>query len=342
MAILAFDPANRAMLAFLDTHVAARGAGHWRWKYRPGPNDLPAGFAWQEADGAILGYIGMMWTTLCTGGGGAHRAAWFVDWHVLPGDRAVGVGFGLLRKAEAAAGALLTLQGSPDTRQILPRLGWKEATTTRTFVRPLTGRAWAAGAIRRVPAKLRTAAAAATGLATPWTRVGTAAAPANVDLRPVERFDATYDAVWAARAPEFAPALRRDSDYLNYLCVDFPGGGYHRALVRRQHTPVGHLITRVDIDRRGLCRGRIVDVLWPRDDRTLLTWLVAAACTRLQDDGADYVECLVSVPELRKAVTAAGFRARRQVPIWHHRLPPDAGDPKAWYITLLDCDRAYR
>jgi len=341
VAILAFDPADRATLAFLDAHVAARGADHWRWKYRPGPAGLPAGFAWQEADGQILGYIGLMWTTL-SAAGAAHRAAWFVDWHVIPGDRAVGVGFGLLRKAEAAAGVLLTLQGSPDTRRILPRLGWKEATNPRTFVRPLTGRALAAPATRRVPAALRATIEAAAGVATPFTRAVAPAPPAGVDLVPVERFDSAYDAVWAARAAELAPALRRDSDYLNYLCADYPDRGYRAAVVQQHGTPVGHLITRVDVDRRGLRRGRLVDLLWPRADRRLLTWLVAAACRRLQDDGADYVECVASVPEARDAVTAAGFRARRPVPLWYHRLPAGAGDPNAWYVTLLDCDRAYR
>lgn len=341
MAILAFDPANRAMLAFLDAHVAARGAAHWRWKYRPGPADLPAGFAWQEANGEFLGYIGMMWTTLGAAGS-SHRAAWFVDWHVLPGERAVGVGFGLLRKAEAAAGVLLTLQGSPDTRQILPRLGWKESTAPRTFVRTLTGRAWAAAAIRRVPGVLRATTAAAAALATPWKRVRNVAPEPGVDLVAVERFDTDQDTVWAARAPEFAPALRRDRDYLNYFCADYPAGGYRLALMRQRGVPVGHLITRVDVDRRGLRRGRIVDLVWPRADRRLLAWLVAAACRQLQDDGADYAECLASIPELRNALTAGGFRARRQVPIWYHRLPAGAADPDAWYITLLDCDRAYR
>lgn len=341
MAILAFDPFNRAMLAFLDAHVGARGSAHWRWKYRPGPSDLPAGFAWQEPDGAILGYIGMIWTTLCASGT-SHRAAWFVDWHVLPGDRAVGVGLGLLRKAEAAAGTLLTLQGSPDTQQILPRLGWKTTAAPRTFVRPLTGRAWAAPTIRRAPGMLRASIAAAADLATPWTRAGAAPSHPDADLVPVDRFDASYDAVWAARSLEFAPALRRDSDYLNYFCVDFPDGGYRTAILRHRNAPVGHLITRTEVDRRGLRRGRIVDLLWPRADRSLLAWLIAAACRNLQEDDADYVECLVSLPELGEVVKAAGFRARRPVPIWYHRLPADATDPNAWYVTLLDCDRAYR
>jgi len=339
--ILGFDPTDRAVAAFLDAHVSARGAAHWRWKYRPGPAGEPAGFAWREANGQILGYIGLMWTTLCTATA-QHRAAWFVDWHVLPGDRAVGVGFGLLRKAEAAAGVLLTLQGSADTRQILPRLGWKEAAGPQTFVRPLTGRAWAAAATRRLPAPLRPLVAAGAALATPFVRATAPAAPGGARLVPVERFDTAHDAVWAARRTEFAPALRRDSDYLNYFCADYPDGGYRRWVVQQGDAAVGHLITRIDVDRRGLRRGRLVDLLWPRANRALSAWLVAAACRELQNDGTDYVECVASVGDLCGALVAAGFRARRPVPIWYHRLPADAGEPGSWYVTLLDCDRAYR
>ncbi|HSQ00120.1 MAG TPA: hypothetical protein VL049_23095, partial [Candidatus Dormibacteraeota bacterium] len=131
------QPIPDDVLAFLDDTVSPRGRRHWQWKYGRGSTDQPAAFYWRDADGRVLGFIGLMHTALHAAGG-VHPAAWFVDWYVAPGQP--GIGMGLLRKAEAAAGILLTLQGSADTRQILPRLGWKESTTPVTWVRPLSRR----------------------------------------------------------------------------------------------------------------------------------------------------------------------------------------------------------
>ena len=35
-------------------------------------------------------------------------------------------------------------------------------------------------------------------------------------------------------------------------------------------------------------------------------------------------------------------RRRQAVPVWYHRLPAEAPKPDAWFVTYLDCDRAYR
>lgn len=341
MAIVPLDPDDPAVLAFLEARAGPRGAAHWRWKYRAHPDGLPPGFAWRDGAGTVLGCIGLMWTALHTRTG-AHRAAWFVDWHVAPDPRAVGVGLGLLRTAEAAAGTLLTLQGSADTRQILPRLGWRETGHGRTYVRRLTLAAALAPAARRLPPRPGAALRAAARVLPAGRPARRVPLPAGVALEPVTRFPPEHDAVWRERVPEFAPALRRDAAYLNYLIADYPGGGYQAALLRRDGAAVGHLVTRRDTDRRGLRRGRIVDLLWPRGARPLLEGLVAAACRTLRAAGADYVECLASVPDLQAALAAAGFRERRAVPLWWHRVPADAGDPADWFLTLLDCDRAYR
>jgi hypothetical protein len=324
---------------FLDRVAAPRGREHWEWKYRA-PTGEPAAFYWVEPDGRVLGFIGLMRTTL-TASAQQHAAAWFVDWHVIPGDRGVGVGLGLLRKAEAAAGTLLTLQGSADTQRILPRLGWKQSLSAMTWTLPLSARFIAALAARRVPGWLRAVAHVA-GTASAYFHCTQPATPADVALVDTQRLPPEYDRVWEARALEFGPAMRRDSTYINALCADYPDGGFRLQMLTCGPTTVGHLVSRLDSDRRGFRRGRIVDLMWPRADAALAAWLVRAASWQLQEAGADYVECVLSVPELRASLRQRRFRPRGSVPLWYHRLPPAVSEPERWFISFLDCDRAYR
>jgi hypothetical protein len=329
-----------ALFDFLDTRASPRGRRHWQWKYVGQGSTAPCGFYWDDPDGRVLGFIGLMRTSLHTGDR-QYDAAWFVDWHVVPGDRGVGVGLGLLRKAEVEAGVLLTLQGSADTRQILPRLGWKQSTAPHTFVLPLSAGFLAATVARRVPAWLR-GVARASGVAVPYFRVAGQPTSTSAQLIATDRFPATYDTVWRARSAEFAPTMRRDSAYLNYLCADFPDADYHLQLLQWRGETVGHLVWRIDTDRRTFRRGRIIDLLWPRSDAGLGQWLHHTACRQLQAAGADYIELATSLPESRDFARRQRFHRRDPVPIWYHRVPPEVPTPDAWHVTFLDCDRAYR
>ncbi|MEO8601659.1 MAG: hypothetical protein ABI629_03680 [bacterium] len=328
------QPIPDDVVAFLDHVVSPRGRRHWQWKYGSG-GEAPPAFYWRDAGGRVLGFIGLMHTALQTAGG-VHAAAWFVDWYVAPGQP--GIGMALLRKAEAAAGILLTLQGSADTRQILPRLGWKESATAITWVRPLTPRSVAGWLARWMPAPLARVATPFAALALRPRRVPQ---PTGAELAAVERLPAAYDAVGNARAAEIT-AMRRDSGYLNWLCADYPDGGYRLWLLRAAGADAGHLVTRCDVDRRRLRRGRIVDAAWPWTADGLGDWLIAQAVAALRRDGADYVECLASTAPLRTALAGNGFRRRGAVPLWSHRLPAGLAAPDDWHLTLLDCDRAYR
>jgi len=336
--------APEAVFAFLDEMVSQRGREHWCWKYRTADRSaVPSAFYWQEEDGSVLGFIGLMRSALQTASG-EHPAAWFVDWHVRPGAKGVGVGIGLLRKAEAAAGMLLTLQGSADTQKILPKLGWKQSFAPVTFLRPLSARFVAAwieqrGAGAKVLGRLLLAVAP---LARSFLRSVPPSSLTAVALETVERFPTSYDAVARARVHELGAAMRRDSDYLNYLCADYPGGGYRLQLLRLGGDPAGHLILRVDQDKNGLRRGRIVDLLWPAARPEIADWLVGSAAAELQTAKADYVECLASTPALQTVLKRSRFRARRPVPIWYHRIAAGVPDPDTWHTSLLDCDRAYR
>ncbi|HVN87974.1 MAG TPA: hypothetical protein VMW17_24295 [Candidatus Binatia bacterium] len=332
--------APEAVFAFLDTTVSARGPAHWRWKYRVGAVTEPTALYFDGADGQVLGFIGMMPTALHAGGATC-PVAWFMDWHVNQSERTVGVGLGLLRKAEALAGTLLTLQGSLDTRAMLPELGWRHTDSARTWIRPLSARFIGDWLSKRFAVAPRALAGAAAEVLVLHYRASPPAGMLPHTLREVTRFSAEYDAVWKARAIEFAPVMTRDSRYLNYVAAEYPDGGYRLQLLCAGDAPIGHLITRLD-DVDGFRRGRLVDLLWPRGNRDLLLWMIQTAAWDLQTQGADYIDCVASVPDLADALERERFDARRSVPLWHHRLPATMPNPERWYITFLDCDRAYR
>ena len=275
-------------------------------------------------------------------GGDPLGAAWFVDWHVEPGEKAVGVGLGLLRAAQRTVAAMLTLEGSADTQRILPRLGWQQASAPVTALLPLSRLYITDYARRHVPSGFAALAPLAGQAGRVWFVPRRPPALAGAQLVDVTRFPSDYDEVWAARCAEFAPAMSRTSQYLNYLCADYPSGGYRLQLARLSNAVVGHLVTFVDHDRTGLQRGRIVDLLWPTEKPALLDWMVASACWQLDEAGVDYVLCTASRGDLKAALDRAHFRVRNTVPIWYHRLPSGTPDPERWHITYLDCDRAYR
>ena len=328
-----------AVFEFLDRHVSPRGIAHWQWKYQLGADTAPRAFYHAQANGSVAGFIGILPTTLHTPANQT-RAAWFVDWATRPGEGSVGAGVALLRRAQAATDVLLTLQGSPDTQAILPKLRWSMVERPAVWVLRTSPRAIATRGPLRERAWLRAPALLAATVVARTRRVLRAATTAFA-LEEVTRIPTSYDAVWEARRPEFAPLMERTSVHLNFMCADFPDGGYRCFLVHVDGALAGHLVLRVD-RKDDLLRGRIIDALWPRTRAGALEWLVREACGILQKYGVDYIECTASAADLERALAACRFTRLRPVPVWYHRVPDGTATPDSWFVTYLDCDRAYR
>lgn len=341
VSIRAIEDEAAAVFAFLDATATRRGRAHWEWKYRLQRPGTPAGFCWYDDDGSIAGSIGLMPTTLHTSAQ-TIAAAWFVDWHVAAPKRGNGIGSQLLQRAEAEPGLLCTLHGSAQARRLLPHLGWHCALAPATWVLPLTARCVATWSQRRLPRWVQPLADPIGSSIAAYFRPQAPPPRADLALVDVERLPDSYDAVWQARAPEFAPLMQRGAVDLNWFCADDPDGGYSLRLLRQDGEVAGHLIWRIDVDAHGLRRGRIVDLLWPRARADIAEWLVANAAWRLQEAEADYVDIVVSVPDLGATVRRCRFIRSRPLRLWYHHLPPGTPPPDHWYITYFDCDRAYR
>jgi len=337
-ALEASSPAH--VFEFLDRHVSPRGIAHWRWKYQLDAADAaPRAFYHLQADGSVAGFIGILPTVLHSQANQT-RAAWFVDWATRPGEGAVGSGVALLRRAQAATDVLLTLQGSADTQAILPKLRWSMVERPAVWVLRTSARAIAVRGPLRERAWLRGPALLAGSVVARARRVPRVAGAAFA-LEEVERIPTSYDAVWEARRGEFAPLMERTSAQLDFMCGRYPEGGYRAFLVHVDGAVAGHLILRID-EKDDLQRGRIIDALWPRTRAGALEWLVREACGILQEHGVDYIECTASAADLERALAGCRFSRLRPVPVWYHRLPDGAAGPDAWFLTYLDCDRAYR
>ncbi len=340
MPIAALDSSSpAAVFDFLERHVSARGREHWRWKYQLDRAGAPRAYYHVDAAGTVGAFIGTLPTSLETGAGRA-RAAWFVDWATRPGEGSVGAGVALLRRAEAETDVLLTLQGSADTQKILPKLRWSVVETPSLWILRTSARAVVNRGPLRERAWLRAPALLAGGVVAARNRVARSRST-ELALIAIERFPPSYDAVWQARRAEFAPLMDRSSAALNFMCAEYPDGGYHCYLVCDGPTTVGHVVLRVD-RKNGDLRGRIIDALWPRTRAGAAEWIVRESCAVLQERGVDYIECTASATDLEQALAACRFTRLRPVPIWYHRLPDGVSIPDRWYVTYLDCDRAYR
>lgn len=340
MAMVALDgPLPDAVADFLDEHLGPRGRAHWRWKYPDATPERPLGAWYADQRGAVGGFIGLMRTALRERDGVELQAAWLVDWVAAGGGP--GVGFGLLRRVQSMAPLALTLGGSAVARAMYAALRWSQRPIADVWTLAVTGRAivergpFRRHALLRGPARIAGAVAdRLLRVRRPWD--------AGVTLAPVARFPPEWDGVWSARRAELAPCMDRGTAELNWKFTQYPdGGGYRRFLVRDATGPVGHLVLRLD-DVGGRRRGRLIDLTWPASRPEVCDWLVRESVWRLQEDGADLVQCTASTPVLDAALRAARFRRTASLPLFHQRLPPDVPAPERWHLTYLDCDRAWR
>ncbi len=171
--------------------------------------------------------------------------------------------------------------------------------------------------------------------------------PVGLAFEPVTRFDASFDAFWARASTGFSHLTVRDAAYLNWRYLDIPDREYS-AFVARQDGEIRGWVVLREIRADGLRKGRIVDLLAPRDDEVMWHYLLAEAVDRCREAGCDLVHALGSTVEpLMRAFAACGFRANPE----HSRLAQyiaytsvdgidldEFYDGDNWYVTLGDSD----
>jgi hypothetical protein len=336
---LEFSPATRrdqpAVIDLLDGAFAVSPAGSFantellEWKYFGPHPDWNGSRSFVLRQGEKIVAHGCLFPVTLLSADGEIQAHHLIDWAASRG--VPGVGLRLLRELARLSPALLTIGGSEQTRQILPKVGYRQQGTLEFYVRPVRPwRLFRADPVRRgwkQPLRLlRNAAWSLSPLPKPaegWTAA------------PVSCFDASLDSLCRARSGRSFVSARRSPALLNYL-LGCPGAALSAFLLRCNGMVRGWFL----LSRIG-GQGRIADV-WV-DSESAGDWQAAyvlAARAAAGDSGTLEIVAVASTPLAREVLTGIGFHHRGGDPIFLH-------DPKGLLagavlnLNLVDGDAVW-
>jgi FkbH-like protein len=318
-------------------------APRWRWMFVESARRMgvPPRVWLHRQDGAIVGHNGAIPVRLKIGHD-ERDTAWLVETMVLAEYRSQAVGARLTSEAHDDLPFALSLGQTEQMRAIQLRLGWEQVVplqTAQLLLRPE----------RVLEAKLPRPAALAASLALRATAAVREVWKGSIsgEVRALERFDASHDALWTVMARNLTCAVRRDSSYLNWKYVDQPGQDLVRLELRTGGEPRGVIVlmfrepTRTYKYRRAF----IVDVVAPLPDSRVVADLLQAATRAALEGGAAALVCLHTHTALTRALSGAGFRLRRPDRFLlvlpgglEPRLRARLLDPDAWFVTHGDSD----
>jgi hypothetical protein len=163
---------------------------------------------------------------------------------------------------------------------------------------------------------------------------------AGLQVRPVERFDATMDALGRRAAGDYGSHFTRDAAYFNWRYLDSPRDyrcfGAYRGAELVGVAIVGHTF------KHGVSAGFLADLVVDPEDAGAVRALVARAKTEVEG-GADALVLLPPrAPAQRRALVRSGFApTNKQLrfigkPL-HGGVRID-GRADAWHFTLGDFD----
>jgi hypothetical protein len=235
------------------------------------------------------------------------------DWFCLPELRRSGLGVRLLQRQMQGAEPVVVTGGSPDTRDLLPRMGFQVPASVERFGL-LLGAARAADALARrtrvPPALGRLAFAAAAPLLTPRRR----GVPPGAEVEAPVQLDAADLTIDPRRggngtAPVWTP------DALAWLAAGSPGFGRYQplrfliggvtegwALLRFFDGPNGREAALLDVRARN-----------PGADR--YTWMLSECAVFAAAQGPGLLTAGTSCPEVEASLRRLRFRALGSAPI---------------------------
>ncbi len=233
--------------------------------------------------------------------------------------------------AAAAAGSPLTVT-FPNANSypiFIRRLGWVDLPRLRLWARPLRVAGVARYAFGRVGEHggMRPADSGPHSLR-------------NVEVRPVERFDAEMDALGARAAAGYGNHFTRDAAYFNWRYLDSPRD-YRCFAAYRDGGLVGVAVVGHTF-KHGVSAGFLADLVAGPEDGSVVRALVSRAVAEVKG-GADALVLLPPPARAhRRALVRAGFAPTNKKlrfigkPL-HDGVRID-GRAKAWHFTLGDFD----
>jgi hypothetical protein len=252
-----------------------------------------------------------------------------IDWAASPS--VPGAGVLLLRKVVSLTEVVLAIGGSSDTREVMPKIGFKQRGDLQVYARVI--RPWGqlrACGFKGWKAPLRLARNVLWSLApTPsllegWSAVG------------IPQFDESVSPLLQARTTrEFTPC-KRSAGMLNYM-LSCPGAVFSAFLLMKAKELRGYFILS---SVGGQCR--VADILInsnvPADWRTAFA---VATRTAAENPETCEVEAVGSIPLVSDAISHNGFHLRERCPIFLFDPKGRLADAPPLHINLLDGEGAY-
>jgi hypothetical protein len=235
------------------------------------------------------------------------------DWFCLPELRRAGFGVRVMQRMMQDPHPVIVTGGTPDTRDLLPRMGFSVPAQVSRFALPLDGRR-AADAIARRTGLPRAAVRVAFGLARPWFAPRRRSAPRG------GRAEATATLGEEALAIDPRPggqgtAPHWTAAYAHWLAAAFPGFGHYLPLYfARGDALVGWTLLRIYTGENG-CEAALLDVRACEPDPELYTWLISEAALRAEGLGAGLLLAATSCAHVETAFRRNRFRMLRSDPI---------------------------
>jgi hypothetical protein len=281
-----------------------------------------------KQEGEIVAHGGVFPVTFLTENGevnGIH----LIDWAGSPS--APGAGVLLLRKLASRADTFLTVGGSIETRQILPRIGFKRRSDLQVYARVV--RPWVQFRTRgfkgwKAPLRFTRNVL--------WSLPPLPSIPKEWSAVHIRQFDESVLPVLTGRTTgEFTPC-KRIPEMLNYM-LRCPGATFSAYLLRKGHELRGYFILSYV---GGQCR--VADVLL--NSNVPADWRAAyAAATRIAAENPETceVQAASSIQLVSDAILQNGFHLREHCPIFLWDAKGLLAEAPPLHINLLDGEGSY-
>ncbi len=300
-----------------------------QWKYfAPHPDwNGPRSFLLKR-DERIIAHGGA-WPIRLAVSGAELKAIHLVDW--AASRIAPGAGIQVLRSISAMADLMVTIGGSRDTKNILPKLGYKSGGALKRYVRVV--RPWLQLRTSRqhnwkTPLRfLRNAVSSFKTL--PPTQSGWQASS-------VPRFETSLEQVLETRTTDLSARSLRTAAALNYM-LDCPAAQFSGFIVSEAKQLRGYFVL-VRVGRQARIVDIQIDGRTPDQWRSVCTLAAHAAC---QDPEICEVIAGTSRKEISEGFEQIGFWPRRVDPIYYYDARNLLAPGTLLELNLIDGDLSF-
>lgn len=311
----------------------------WEWQYQRNPNVPASGpLIWVAREGqTVIGQYATIPVRLSVNGTEID-AAWGTDVMVAPERQRQGLGEMLVRMWERNVGAALGLGMSESSSGLFRKLRFPSFGPVPCLVKPLSRRA-----LRRPtwPVPINRLVSA---LTFPFVRLVARARPMQGEVRTIRRFDESFTRLWERVGSEFAGAVRRDANYLNWRYIQPPHVRYSVAALYREGDAAGYAVYRSVQEPRGRAT-RLIDFFADPHDEDGVLSLLRFVDREAQAADSDKIRVFATHAGFRRLLRKSGYypwRSNMEFVARINAVNVDAAfytSADGWHITAGDSDQ---